>query len=331
MSAIAKGISKLFKPSKVRKKATSTPTRKKSPATVAREMRQKATMGNKKALKGLQLEAQRKAKDAKRGVDKKKQDELKKKMLQKPASKTVKRRFGGAIRRAGQALAGNKKSAKRKNEDGKSVRMSKDNSSGLMNEVASGKGAGKQASPAAQKVRKGEGRAASDLNQPAMRSLGKTADAADSKIPDYKRVAFTGQQQSKNLTKTMKDLEAAKKKLESYNKKRDSLKGIDKTKFIAKQSKKITKDKENIKLLKSKIKDMKRRDIVPKKNGGKIINKNMGGPLKAVNNPGLAKLARPVRNKMGFAKAGGKVKGYKKGGPITYRMSGGQVVDNSYD
>ena len=32
-------------------------------------------------------------------------------------------------------------------------------------------------------------------------------------------------------------------------------------------------------------------------------------------------------NKMG----GGKVKGYKKGGPITYRMSGGQVVDNSYD
>jgi hypothetical protein len=31
------------------------------------------------------------------------------------------------------------------------------------------------------------------------------------------------------------------------------------------------------------------------------------------------------------AKGGGKVKGYKKGGPITYRMSGGQVVDNSYD
>ena len=28
---------------------------------------------------------------------------------------------------------------------------------------------------------------------------------------------------------------------------------------------------------------------------------------------------------------GGKVKGYKKGGPITYRMAGGQVVDNSYD
>ena len=30
-------------------------------------------------------------------------------------------------------------------------------------------------------------------------------------------------------------------------------------------------------------------------------------------------------------KRGGKVKGYKKGGPITYRMTGGQVVGNSYD
>ena len=28
---------------------------------------------------------------------------------------------------------------------------------------------------------------------------------------------------------------------------------------------------------------------------------------------------------------GGKIKGYKKGGPITYRMTGGQVVGNSYD
>jgi hypothetical protein len=65
--------------------------------------------------------------------------------------------------------------------------------------------------------------------------------------------------------------------------------------------------------------------------GGKVMKKNMGGSLKAVNNPGLAKLPTPVRNKMGYAKAGGKVKGYKKGGPITYRMSGGQVTGNSYD
>jgi len=68
-----------------------------------------------------------------------------------------------------------------------------------------------------------------------------------------------------------------------------------------------------------------------KKSGGKVMKKNMGGSLKAVNNPGLAKLPTPVRNKMGYAKGGGKVKGYKKGGSITYRMSGGQVVGHGYD
>jgi len=80
--------------------------------------------------------------------------------------------------------------------------------------------------------------------------------------------------------------------------------------------------------------------------------------MKTVNtkkNPGLAKLPTSVRNEMGYAKAGGKVKpkrrkrkpfepyvtmeakdggkvkGYKKGGSITYRMSGGQVVGHGYD
>ena len=41
--------------------------------------------------------------------------------------------------------------------------------------------------------------------------------------------------------------------------------------------------------------------------------------MKTVNtkkNPGLAKLPTSVRNEMGYAKAGGKVKGYKKGGPL---------------
>ena len=41
--------------------------------------------------------------------------------------------------------------------------------------------------------------------------------------------------------------------------------------------------------------------------------------MKTVNtkkNPGLAKLPTSVRNEMGYAKAGGKVMGYKKGGPL---------------
>ena len=79
---------------------------------------------------------------------------------------------------------------------------------------------------------------------------------------------------------------------------------------------------------------MKKRVKGSKPPSNKKINKSGGGSLKSVDvdkNPGLAKLPTSVRNKMGFAKAGGKVKGYKKGGSITYRMTGGQVVDNSYD
>ena len=68
------------------------PPKEKSAATVAREERNKARMTRgTKALKALQLEAQRKAKKAKRGVDKKKQAEVKKRIAAKPAVKKRKR------------------------------------------------------------------------------------------------------------------------------------------------------------------------------------------------------------------------------------------------
>jgi hypothetical protein len=66
--------------------------------------------------------------------------------------------------------------------------------------------------------------------------------------------------------------------------------------------------------------------------GGKVMKKNMGGSLKAVNNPGLAKLPTPVRNKMGYAKGGGKVEYKKHGGKvIKTNMSGDDVVRGCYD
>ena len=81
--------------------------------------------------------------------------------------------------------------------------------------------------------------------------------------------------------------------------------------------------------------------LTGKKGKGKVMKKNMGGSLKAVNNPGLAKLPTPVRNKMGYAKGGGKVEykmgggkvmGYKKGGKvIKTNMSGDDVVRGCYD
>ena len=177
------------------------------------------------------------------------------------------------------------------------------------------------------RVRQDEGNTASDLMTPATAS---TPDSSGTKI-----LVGTGEPNSRKIRESAvianrqndlgKELTRSMKKLEDYKNKRDSLTGKDKIKFIANKS-------QEIELLKSKIKNMRDdRDIVPKKNGGKIMKKNMGGSLKAVNNPGLTKLPTPVRNKMGYAKGGGKVKGYKKGGPITYRMSGGQVVGNSYD
>ena len=48
--------------------------------------------------------------------------------------------------------------------------------------------------------------------------------------------------------------------------------------------------------------------------------------VKIMEPPKKPKKKKPLK-KMG----GGKVKGYKKGGSITYRMSGGQVTGNSYD
>ena len=51
----------------------------------------------------------------------------------------------------------------------------------------------------------------------------------------------------------------------------------------------------------------------------KRLGKKMGGSLKPVpaDNKGLKKLPTEVRNKMGFMKKGGMVKGYKKGGSVS--------------
>jgi len=48
----------------------------------------------------------------------------------------------------------------------------------------------------------------------------------------------------------------------------------------------------------------------------KKVKKASGGLLKAAPNKGLTKLPKDVRNKMGFLKKGGKVKGYKDGGKV---------------
>jgi hypothetical protein len=178
------------------------------------------------------------------------------------------------------------------------------------------------------RVRQDEGNTAADLMTPATAA---TPDSSGTKI-----LVGTGEPNSRKIRESAvianrqndlgKELTRSMKKLEDYKNKRDSLTGKDKIKFIANKS-------QEIELLKSKIKNMRDdRDIVPKKKGGKIMKKNMGGPLKSVNNPGLAKLPTPVRNKMGYAKGGGKVEYKKHGGKvIKTNMSGDDVVRGCYD
>lgn len=97
--------------------------------------------------------------------------------------------------------------------------------------------------------------------------------------------------------------------------------------------KRSTKTERESKLLNKKDGGYMKKDMM----GGGYMKKNMagGGLLKTVdveNNPGLAKLPTPVRNKMGFAKDGGKVYNKKHGGKaITSKMSGDDLVKSCYD
>ena len=133
----------------------------------------------------------------------------------------------GVARRAGSALRGRSKSATRKDETGKNVRMSKDTGAGVMREVASGKGAKIQKTPAARKSRKAEGKAASDLKQPARGSLGKTAEDADSGLKEYQMAAKRANDFDKALAKK-------EKALKEYKEKADNLRGKERIKYIDK-------------------------------------------------------------------------------------------------
>ena len=70
----------------------------------------------------------------------------------------------------------------------------------------------------------------------------------------------------------------------------------------------------NYKRVKESI-DNKDKKIIEERNKNKVEKKS-GGLLKAAPNKGLTKLPKDVRNKMGFLKKGGKVKGYAPGGAV---------------
>jgi len=120
-------------------------------------------------------------------------------------------------------------------------------------------------------IKKGEGKAAADLQQPAAGSLGKIADDADTNIRSSKVAAKKANEFDKALSKKQKQLE-------TYETKRDSLKGVEKIKFIAE-------NQTRIKSLKASIKDMISRGgpggkstiKYKKKTGGSVVKKRGGG------------------------------------------------------
>ena len=244
-----------------------------------------------------------------------------------PIAKFISR---AASKRAAQGLKGPAKSATRLDESGKKVHMSKDTRSGVLREVASGKGKQQQSSPTAQRIRKAESKQATDLQQPAAGSVGKNVEQADAGLPAFK-VA------SKKASDFDKALSKKEKQLENYKSKRDSLTGKAKIKFIAENKTRIDSLKDSIKDMKSrggpggKSKLRKfQRDRIGKKEGGKIVKASKGSQGKLIGKQkklDINKDGKITGSDFEMFKSNRK----KYGGKITYKMTGGQVVDAGYD
>ena len=213
----------------------------------------------------------------------------------------------------------------------------------MTKEVASGKGKTQQASPTAQIKRKAEGKQAADLTQPAAGSVGRGAEQADAGLPAFKVAA-------KKANVFDKDLAEAQELVKKYTKQLKELKqptGKDRfkgSKAYEKRMEKIQSIETLLLQAKDKVRDKKsrggpggrskvrkfQRDRIGKKEGGKIVKASKGSQGKLI-----GKQKKLDVNKDGkitgsdFEMLKGNRKKY--GGKISYRMTGGQVVDSSYD
>ena len=178
----------------------------------------------------------------------------------------------GLSKRAGQALKGGRKSARRQWSDNEIVRASQDTDAGVMREVVSGKGKIKQASSAAQRKREAEAKQAADPLQPSGGSVGKTAEQSDEGLQAFKVDAKKANDFDKALAKK-------EKQLENYKIKRDSLTGKAKIKFIAESKTKIDSLKASIKDMKSRGGPGGKSKIPYKKKKGGTIKRKIGGKV----------------------------------------------------
>ena len=109
-----------------------------------------------------------------------------------------------------QELKGNRNSAERLWDGNEKVRAAAGKAGGA--NILEGDSVSKklQKSPQAKKVRKGEGKAAADPQQPSGGSLGKTADMADAGIPKYMIDAYKAKGYDKGLKAKIEELTRAK-------------------------------------------------------------------------------------------------------------------------
>ena len=176
----------------------------------------------------------------------------------------------------------------------------------------------------ADRARKSRAREATDLGTPAgageMKALkGQSQDTDKANMARVGR-AEAGKR-SKGISKEYKATEKRLEKLQADLKQAKAfLKGAADDQQKKKFSSRISQLNEKIQIQERKLKEMGEKNFIRRKGGGSLK------PVDAKKNPGLAKLPTHVRNKMGYAKKGGKV-----GKVIKANMSGDDLVRSCYD
>ena len=205
---------------------------------------------------------------------------------------------------------------------------------------------------ASKKARKATGKEATDLQTPASVATPGSGQALKSGGPEAnvggvrKTAQIKKEMDSKGKTLTRKQ-----NQVKEYKKKADSLTGVAKIKYIAE-------NRDRIKLLKASIQDMKRRDITPKRGGGKVSYRAKGGKSMPISTtgkhggkkqmaamPGWMKglsdkeikqiLGAPTTDSSGVTRHSkkatkkGKTVKAKGGGKVVYRKISGKVLDGN--
>jgi hypothetical protein len=178
-------------------------------------------------------------------------------------------------------------------------------------------------------VRKNIGQEAKDLGTPAgatdMKALKGTNPDNLSK-ENKGRLELGGlSSRSKGISEEYKATEKRLKKLQTDLKQAKAfLKAASNAQQKKTFSSKVSKITEQVQIQKNKLTEMGKKNLIRRKGGGMTMK-----AVDKTKNPGLSKLPTPVRNKMGYAKDGGKVYERQYGGPAAREKSSADSAKKS--